>query len=161
MTQKQEVIDPSGHSQKRVAPGDQQHQEGEIERLQHPDGEGVRLHVVDRDEGLVMLPNKPLTEFEADGQTQSQAGFHCGGHSRELVGFHVAPLQSLPDHLLDVLSMKLLCHCGDDTATPAAGDKIVTEGDTSAKESNVIDLLILSAKNSIIFSGEMTRMSEI
>lgn len=133
MTQKQEVVDPSGHSQKRVASGDQQHQEGEGERLQHPDGKGVRLHVVDRDEGLVMLPYKPLTEVEADAQTESQAGFHSGGHSGELAGVHVTPLQSLPDHLLDVLSMKPLCHCWDDTATPAAGDKNVREGDINAK----------------------------
>lgn len=137
MTQKQELIDPSGHSQKRVAPGDQQHQEGEGERLQHPDGEGVRLHVVDRDEGLVVLPHKPLTEVQADAQTQSQAGFHGGGHGRELAGVHVAPLQSLPDHLLDVLSMEPLCHCGDDAATPATAAKIVRGGDRSAKEEEV------------------------
>lgn len=133
MTQKQEVIDPSGHSQERVAPGDQQHQEGEGERLQHPDGEGVRLHVVHRDEGLAVPPNKPLAEVEADAQTQSQAGFDGGGHSRELAGVHVAPLQSLLDHLLDVLPMEPLCHCGDDTATPATAGKVVREGDTSAK----------------------------
>lgn len=122
MAQKQEVIDASGHSQKRVTPRDQQHQEGEGDRLQHPDGEGVRLHVVDGDEGLAMMPHKPLTEAEADAQTQGQAGFHGGGHSRELAGLHVAPLQSFSDHLLDVFSMKPLCHCGDDTATPAGGD---------------------------------------
>lgn len=122
MAQKQEVIDASGHSQKRVTPRDQQHQEGEGDRLQHPDGEGVRLHVVDGDEGLAMMPHKPLTEVEADAQTQGQARFHGGGHSRELAGLHVAPLQSFSDHLLDVFSMKPLCHCGDDTATPAGGD---------------------------------------
>ena len=122
-TQKQEVVDSSGHSEERVTSGDEQHQEGEGDGLKHPDGEGVGLHVVDGDEGLVVLPHKLLTELEANAQAQCQAWLHSGGHSRELAGVHVAPLQSLLDHTLYVFSVELLGHHGDDATSPEACKK--------------------------------------
>lgn len=121
MTQKQKVVDSSGHSEKRVTTRDKQDQEGEGDRLKHPDGQGVGFHVVDGDEGLVVLPHKPLTELKADAQAQGQARLHRGGHSRELDSIHVAPLQSLMDDTLYVFSVELLCHCGDDATCPVGG----------------------------------------
>lgn len=111
-----------------MTPRDQQDEEGKVNRPEHPDGEGVGLHVVDGDEGLVVLPHKPLTELQADSQAQGQAGLHSGGHGREPAWVHVAPLQSLLDNTLDVLSVELLCHCGDDATTPAREKKINTGG---------------------------------
>lgn len=120
MTQKQEVIDSSSHSEKRVTAGDEQDQEGEGDGLKHPDGQGVGFHVVDGDEGLVVLPRKRLTESQADGQAQGQARLHGGGHSGEPARLHAAPLQSLLDHTLYVFSVELLGHGGDDAAGPVA-----------------------------------------
>lgn len=111
-----------------MTPRDQQDQEGKVNRLEHPDGEGVGLHVVDGDEGLVVLPHKPLTELQADAQAQGQAGLHGGGHGREPARVHVAPVQSLLDDALYVFSVELLCHCGDDATTPAREKKVSTDG---------------------------------
>lgn len=110
-----------------MTPRDQQDQKGKVNRLQHPDGKCVGLHVVDGDEGLVVLPHKPLTELQADAQAQGQAGLHGGGHSREPARVHVAPLQSLLDDALYVFSVELLCHCGDDATTPEREEREVDQ----------------------------------
>lgn len=120
MTQKQKVVDSTGNSEKGVTTRDEEDQEGEGNRLKHPDRQGVGFHVVDGDEGLVVLPHKHLTELKADAQAQGQARLHSGGHSWELAWVHVAPLQSLLDHTLYVFSVELLGHCRDDATSPAA-----------------------------------------
>lgn len=58
----------------------EQHQEGEGDGMEHPDGQGMGLHVVDGDERLVVLPHKPLTKLKTDTQAQGQARLHRGGH---------------------------------------------------------------------------------
>ena len=121
--QKQKVVHPSGHGEKWVTTGDEQHQEGEGHGMKHPDGQGVGFHVVDGDERFVVLPHKPLTELQADAQAQGQARLHRGGHSRELAGVHSTSLQSLLDHALYVFPVEVLCHRGDDASSPAAVEK--------------------------------------
>lgn len=119
VTQEQKVVDTTGNGEKGVTARDEEDQEGEGDGLKHPDRQGVGFHVVDGDEGLVVLPHKPPTELQADAQAQGQARLHGGGHSGELAWVHVAPLQSLPHHTLDVFSVESLCHCRDDAASPA------------------------------------------
>lgn len=92
LTQKKKVINSSSHSQKRMATRDQQDQEREGDRVKHPDGQSVGLHVVDGDERLVVLPHKLLTELQADPQTQGHARLHSGGYSWELARVNMAPL---------------------------------------------------------------------
>ena len=86
--------------------------------MKHPDGQGMGFHVVNGDERLVVLLNKPLTELKTDAQAQGQAWLHRGGHSRELAWFHTTSLQSLLDHTLYVFSVEVLCHCGDNATSP-------------------------------------------
>lgn len=117
VTQKQKVVDSSGNCEKRVASRYKQHQEGEWNRLEHPDSQGVGFHVVDGDEGFTVLPHKPLAEVEANTQAQGQTWLHSSSNSRQLPRVHLAPLQGLLDYTVDIVSVELLCDGGDDAAT--------------------------------------------
>lgn len=97
---------------------DEQHQEGEGDRLEQADGQGVGLHVVDRDEGRAVAPYETLAELQAHAQAQGQARLHRGGHGRQLAWVHAAPLQRLLDYMRDVLLVELLGHSGDDATRP-------------------------------------------
>lgn len=119
VAQKQEVIDSPSHSEERVASRHKQHQEGEADGLEHPHSQSVGLHVMDGDERFVVPPHKLPTELKANAQARGQTWLHRGGDGRELAGGHAAPLQSLLDHLLYVLSVKLLGHGRIDATAPA------------------------------------------
>lgn len=68
VTQKQKFIDSSGYCKKSVPPRNKEHEEGEWNMLEHPDSQGVGFHVVDGDEGPIVLPDKPLAELKANRQ---------------------------------------------------------------------------------------------
>ena len=59
------LVDIGGERQQRVAAGDEEHEEGELRRrvaaqLRQPRRERVRLHVVDRDHGQLVLQTQVL-----------------------------------------------------------------------------------------------------
>lgn len=120
LTQQQEVADSSSDGQKGVTSRNEQHQEGEGKWVEHPDGQCMCLHVMDGDEGLVVLPHKPLCELQPDAQAQGQTRFHRGGHSSQLARLHAAAAQSLVDDALNILAVKLLSYSGNDPTSPEA-----------------------------------------
>jgi hypothetical protein len=66
LTQKEEVIDAPGQGQERVAPRDEQNKEWKLNWLQHSDGQRMRLHVMDGNERLPVLPHELEAEMQAD-----------------------------------------------------------------------------------------------
>lgn len=106
-----------------MSAGDQQHQEGEGDGAEHPDGQGVGLHVVDRDERRVVAPDERPAEVQADSQAQSQTGLHGGGHGRQQARGHATSVQRLLNHALNVFFVELLRHWRDDAAGPAGTDR--------------------------------------
>lgn len=81
--------------------------------MREPDGQCVSLHVVDGDEGLLVPVDQAQAVLQPHAQAQSEPWFHRGRHSRELGHRNAAGTKGLLNHLLDVLSVKLLCHHGN------------------------------------------------
>lgn len=75
-----------------------------------PDGECVSLHVMDGDEGFLVLADQAPAVVQPHAQAQSKPGFHCGGHGRKLGHRNAAGTKGLLNHSVDVFSVKLLCH---------------------------------------------------
>ncbi len=60
------------HSEQTVSPRHKQHQVGEVDLLDHPDGDGVGLHVVDGDDGDSMLSAQVLCVARAHAEMSNR-----------------------------------------------------------------------------------------